>query len=107
MDGEYAMPYRNPPRTEVPPEFRGPDFLTADLPPSARPGHPPADSDTSARRARAGAVRLVDAVVVASGLFPGGLTWWCSRSTTDGLVVGGFTAVCTAIAAFAIGRPTA
>ncbi|EGD24383.1 hypothetical protein HMPREF0724_11919 [Prescottella equi ATCC 33707] len=69
MDGEYAMPYRNPPRTEVPPEFRGPDFLTADLPPSARPGHP--------------------------------------RSTTDGLVVGGFTAVCTAIAAFAIGRPTA
>ncbi|BCN44487.1 hypothetical protein RE9414_27670 [Prescottella equi] len=101
------MPYRNPPRTEVPPEFRGPDFLTADLPPSARPGHPPADSDTSARRARAGAVRLVDVVVVvASGVFPGGLTWWCSRSTTDGLVVGGFTAVCTAIAAFAIGRPT-
>lgn len=99
------MPYRIPPRTEVPPEFRGPDFLTADLPPSARPGHraKPVDPDPGSPRPRVRASGLVHSVVVVSGILPGGLTWWCSGSITDGLVVGGFTTLCSAAAAVAIG----
>lgn len=94
------MPHRIAPRTEVPPQFRNPDFLTSDLPPSSRLGHSKPSLASGGGRSRTGyQASVVAMVIVAAGVVPGLLTWWLSGTLADGLVVGGFAALSAAAAA--------
>lgn len=103
------MPHRILPRSEVPPEFSGPDFLTSSLPPSCRPGHlgqvSGRDRDARDDRSRGFPVSVTALVVLVAGLLVGLLTWHLSGAVDDGVVVGVFTGACTGLAAAMIGRP--
>jgi len=98
------MPQRINPRTEVPAKFAGPDFLTSELPPSARPGHqvpvPELEGNRSYRRYLPSSALLI---VLTAAAVPSLLTWWTTGAVVDGLLVAGFVALCAAAAAIMIG----
>ncbi|MFC9517732.1 hypothetical protein ACFTSD_18565 [Nocardiaceae bacterium NPDC056970] len=95
------MPHRIEPRTEVSPEYIGPNFLTSQLPPSSRPGHTSchaeADEPAHARR-RPGKLVLA----ASAGLLPAVVDMAVTGTPTEGIVVGGLSALAVGVAAVAI-----
>ncbi|MCA1004366.1 hypothetical protein LCL87_01410 [Rhodococcus hoagii] len=95
------MPHRIEPRTEVSPEYVGPNFLTSQLPPSSRPGHTSchveADEPARARR-RPGKLALA----ASAGLLPAVVDMAVTGTPTEGIVVGGLSALAVGVAAVAI-----
>ncbi|WP_127915037.1 hypothetical protein [Prescottella agglutinans] len=89
------------PNTEVSPEYTGPDFLTSQLPPSSRPGHTACDvgSGEPARKRRfPGKFTLA----TSAGLLPAVVDMAVTGTPTEGIVVGGLSALAVGVAAVAI-----
>lgn len=95
------MPHRIEPRTEVSPEYVGPNFLTSQLPPSSRPGHTSChmESEKPTRQyRRPGKLTLM----APAGFLPAMVDMAVSGTPTEGAVVGGLSAIAVGIAAVAI-----